>query len=298
MPGDCPAEESVADPEPATENVPNVPVVDAHVHLLPRELLEAVSEWFEAEQSWSIPVLSPATVVERIDRRADGFVFFPYAHEPGVAASLNDLAAGWQSGLEDAVGLGTVHAGDDDPGAVVDDLFADGLSGVKLHCPVQEFTVDDDRLDPVYEALVARDAPLVVHASTHPFYRGDAALGPDPLRDVLERFPGLRVCVPHLGLFETDGFLDLAADYDVYFDTAVALGAETHDYIGASVDDLPRERLRSLGDRVMFGSDYPVRPQSYEAAFRGVASAFPGHERDVFYRNAREFFDADFGIST
>lgn len=293
MPSNGPNEDRVAAPKPAPANIP---VVDAHVHILPRELLEAVSEWFATEHSWSISVLSPATVVERISQWIDGFVFFPYAHKPGIAGSLNDLAAKWQSRLENAVGLGTVHAGDDDPGDIAEELFADGLCGIKLHCPVQGFTVDDDRLTPVYEALVARDAPLVVHASTHPFYRGDAALGPGHLRRVFERFPGLRVCVPHLGLFETAGFLDLAAEYDVYFDTAVALGPETHARIGAAADDLPRERLRSLGDRVMFGSDYPVRPQSYEAAFRGVTSAFPGHEHDVFYRNAREFFDADFGI--
>ncbi|SEO90525.1 hypothetical protein SAMN04487948_10767 [Halogranum amylolyticum] len=269
---------------------PDCPVIDAHVHVLPTELLSAISEWFTEKTDWTIPTPSPATVVERTAQRTDGFVFFPYAHRPGVAASLNEFAADWQSRADAAVGLGTVHAADDAPAQVVSDLFERGLHGVKIHCPVQGFRADDARLDSVYEALVDRDAPLVIHASTHPFYRGEEDLGAVPLQDVLERYPSLRVCVPHLGLFETEAFLDLADEYELYLDTAVALGDETHDLIGLRDADLSVDRLRSHGDRIMFGTDYPIRPQSYEAAFDGVRETFPDQYPDVLYGNASEFF--------
>lgn len=270
---------------------PDCPVIDAHVHVLPAELLEAIRRWFGEETTWSIPALTPRTIVDRMSARTEQFVFFPYAHRPGVAASLNEFAADWQSRADSAIGLGTVHAADDDPERIVADLLESGLRGVKLHCPVQGFAADDSRLDPVYQSLAERGAPLVIHASTHPFYRGDPDLGAEPIRRVLERYPTLRVCVPHLGLFETSAFLDLVERFDVYLDTAVALGSRTHELIDLRDGDLPLNRLASHGDRIMFGSDYPIRPQPYDDAFRGIQELFPDQYADVFHGNARRFFD-------
>jgi predicted TIM-barrel fold metal-dependent hydrolase len=203
-----------SDPDPPTSAYPDCPVVDAHVHVMPDDLFDAVYGWFRAESDWTVPELDAATVVARARERTDGFVFFPYAHRPGVAEGLNETAADWRNRLAaadvEAAALGTVHAGDDDPRTIVRDAFDRGLEGIKLHCPVQGYAPDDERLSPVYEELVARDAPLVVHASTYPFDRGNDDVHPRRLRSVLERFPDLRVCVPHLGLFETPAFLDLA----------------------------------------------------------------------------------------
>ena len=272
------------------DDVPDCPVIDAHVHIMPTKILDAVSDWFESEAGWAIPKLSAEAVAERASQRTDGFVFFPYAHQPDISASLNEFAADWQLRLDSAIGLGTVHAGDSDPERIVPDLFERGLQGVKLHCPVQGFSADDARLDPVYEALVARDAPLVIHASTHPFYRGDSTLGAAPLGRVLRRFPALRVCVPHLGLFESDSFFDLADRYTIYFDTSVALGEETWERIGRRPDDISMNRLANYGDKVMFGTDYPIRPQPYRAAFRGIHEVFGEQTSAVYHRNARRFF--------
>jgi predicted TIM-barrel fold metal-dependent hydrolase len=281
------------DPEPDPEAYPDCPVVDAHVHVLETGLLEAIVGWFDRETEWTMPAPAVETLVDRIVARTDGFVFFPYAHKPGIAREMNASAAGWQARLDDAVGLGTVHAADDDPGAIVADAFEQGLQGVKLHCPVQGFPSDDPRLDRVYERLVAADHPLVIHASSHPFYRGSDILGPAHLERVFERFPDLRVCVPHFGLFETDGFLALADEYEVYFDTAVSTGVRTHEEIGLREGELDVDALREHSDRVMFGTDYPLRPLPFEEELRGTRELFPDATADVFYRNAAEFFGLD-----
>lgn len=278
------------DPDPPTEVYSDCPVVDAHVHVMKSNLFKSIANWFDRNTDWAIPTLDTATVVERISRRADGVVCFPYAHRPGVADDMNEAVAHWQRQFDAAVGLGTVHAGDDDPGAIVEAAFDRGLNGIKLHCPVQGFPPDDTQLDSVYEHLVRRDAPLVVHASSHPFYRESTNLGPERIRNVLERFPNLRICIPHLGLFETSDFLDLADEYAMYFDTAVTLGPAENEVIGLREDELPLERLREYDDRIMFGSDYPIRPLPYEEALRGVAEAFPNAVEDVFSANACDFY--------
>lgn len=286
-------EQAEIDPDPDPDAYPDCPVVDAHVHVLETSLLEAVLDWFDRETEWQMPRGSVETVVERISARADGFVFFPYAHRPGVAREMNAATADRQARLDQTVALGTVHAGDDDPGDVVDEAFDLGLQGIKLHCPVQGYAPDDPRLDPVYERLVGADLPLVVHASSHPFYRDDDDLRPERMAAVLERFPSLRVCVPHFGLFDTPEFLALSEEYTVYFDTAVSMGERTHETIGLRDGELPIERLREHADRIMFGSDYPLRPLPYEVELRGTVETFPDATEAVCYRNAVDFFGLD-----
>lgn len=281
-------------PQPASSI--SSPVIDAHVHLLPDPVLEAIQTWFRREVSWAVPEVTTADIVEFVDTSLDGAVCFPYAHKPGVARSMNRNIANVTEGMENVIGLATVHAGDDDPDEVVRKGVSTGLRGVKLHCPVQEFPPDDARLDSVYELAVDRELPMVIHASSHPFYRGSELIGPDAVKRVLERFPTLRLCVPHLGLFETRRFLDLAGQYDgLAFDTAVATGERTHELIGIRDGEFPLERLRDHADRIMFGSDYPTYPRSISHTdhVSATAATFPEHREDVFHRNARGFFGFD-----
>lgn len=272
------------------------PIVDTHVHLLPDPVFKAVREWFQREVSWTLPDITTSDVVEFVDTSLDGAVCFPYAHEPGVARSMNRNVAEITEKLENVIGLATVHAGDDAPGDVIQDGIVTGLQGVKLHCPVQGFPPDDIRLDPVYELAVDQDVPVIIHASSHPFYRGSEIIGPSAIEHVLERFPALRLCVPHLGLFEVNRFLDLAEQYEtLVFDTAVATGDQIHELIGVHNGEFPLERLRKHADRIMFGTDYPTYPRSmtYKELVNATASAFPEHHDKVFHQNAVEFFGFD-----
>lgn len=281
-----------SDPLPASHR----PIVDAHVHLLPNPVLEAVQEWFQREVSWTLPDVTTSDVVEFVDTSLDGAVCFPYAHEPGVARSMNRKTSEVVNQFEGVVGLATAHAGDSDPGDIVRDGLAIGLQGVKLHCPVQKFSPDDTRLDPIYELAVERGLPVVVHASSHPFYRGSELIGPALIERTLERFPRLRLCIPHLGLFETDQFFDLVERYDgLAFDTAVAVGDQIHELIGVRDGGFPLKRLREHVDRIMFGTDFPTYPHSvvYDELVSATASAFPAHCDEVFHQNAIEFYGID-----
>lgn len=272
---------------------PDTPVIDAHVHMLPNETLQAIQDWFAQEVSWTLPDVTPAEIATDIDAHLDGSVIFPYAHRPGVAREMNQTVAHWQDRLDNTVGLATVHAGDDNPGAIIRDGLDIGLHGIKLHCPVQGFSPNDSRLDPVYELAVSRNLPTIIHASSHPFYRESEILGPEPTAKVLARFPDLRLCIPHFGLFETHAFLDLADEYEsIVFDTAVAVGEPVHDLIGTRDTEFPADRIRTYADRIMFGSDYPTFPTSiaYSNIVAATARLFQQNQKAVFAENAREFY--------
>ena len=139
---------------------------DAHTHLHPPRLFAAIRRWFDEHSDWELRgPTEPDEVVAAL--RAAGverFAFFSYAHRPGMARELNRWIRDTAARYPDGVPLGTVHAGDDDPGAVVDEACdAWGLAGLKLHTQVQRFHPDDPRLWPVYERLVALGRVLVIH---------------------------------------------------------------------------------------------------------------------------------------
>jgi predicted TIM-barrel fold metal-dependent hydrolase len=111
--------------------------------------------------------------------------------------------------------------------------------------------------------------------------------GPEPVAELLRRHPDLVVIIAHMGLPEYREFLDLAHQYPgVYLDTTMVFTDFTEEH-----QPFPREaydELVALGDRVLFGSDYPNIPYSYHHAVESVINLGFGDQwcRKVLRDNA------------
>jgi predicted TIM-barrel fold metal-dependent hydrolase len=276
------------------EPPPDFRYVDAHTHLHPPRLFAAIRRWFDEHTDWNLQGPSEPDAVAAALRAAgvERFVFFSYAHRPGMARELNRWLGDTAAGLPDGIPLGTVHADDDDPGAIVEEAFGSlGLAGLKLHIQVQRFYPDDPRLDPVYERLVAFERVLVIHVGTGPHTNAFTGLG--RFAAVLARFPGLRAVICHMGAFEMRLALALLERFPhLHLDTTMAMTPVTTPYTGIDPavvlnDDLLRHR-----DRIVFGSDFPNLPYPYEEERRGLwARDLPldVYQR-IFRENARRLF--------
>src|SRR5947209_5378143 len=83
--------------------------------------------------------------------------------------------------------------------------------------------------------------------------------GVAPVRRLLERHPGLRLIVAHLGIPHTAEFLDLAAGHpELRLDTAMALTGSAR--IGGAPPAWLGDRLAGLPGQVLFGSDFASIP--------------------------------------
>jgi predicted TIM-barrel fold metal-dependent hydrolase len=185
-----------------------------------------------------------------------------------------------------------VHAGDEDPGAVVDEACGTwGLAGLKVHVQVQRFYPDDPRMLPVYERLVALDRVLIIHVGTAPHTNEFTGLA--RFERVLERFPRLRASICHMGAFETRLALQLLDRYPhLHLDTTMAMSPATLAYMGIDPAVVRDGDLIRYADRILFGSDFPNLPYPYEAERTGLwARNLPlDVYRRIFYENARAFF--------
>jgi uncharacterized protein len=268
------------------------PVIDAHVHLFPDRIFEAIWRWFD-QHGWPVRYrLFAREVVDFLfSRGAERIVALHYAHKPGIARAMNEFMAELCAAEPRIAGMATVFPGEPGAREILESAFASGLGGVKLHCHVQCFSPDAPELEEVYRSLSERDLPLVIHAGREPKspgYRCDPHLlcSADRTGAVLRSYPKLRVCVPHLGADEFAGYARLLERHEnLWLDTTMAVAG----YFPAPD---PWELVERRPDRIFYGTDFPNLPFAWDRelcriAARGLPEAALAQ---VLGENARAFY--------
>lgn len=267
-------------------------IVDVHVHLMPDRLQNKVWEYFAAGgdllgREW--PVQYKEDMSRRVGRLRDmgvqAFTGLLYPHKPEMAEGLNQWAAEFAADTPGCLQTATFfpEAGVE---AYVRRAIDDGARVFKAHVQVGRYDPRDELLDPVWGLLAEARIPVVVHCGSGP--TATDFTGPGPFGDVLARHPQLRAIIAHLGMPEFDGFFALAERYaEVRMDTSGVLTD-----FGQSGWPFPfpdgLARLRDLGDRILFGSDYPTMPNTYAVQVAAIADLDLGDDwlRGVFRSNA------------
>lgn len=268
------------------------PVVDAHVHVFPDALMEAVRRWFDAH-GWPVRyrLTSPELIAFLLERGVERLVLLHYAHRPGMARELNRYVAGLAAGEPRVTGLATVFPGEEGAGAVLEEAFGLGLAGVKLHQHVQCFDADGPELREVCEVCQAAGKPLVAHLGREPkspAYRCDphALCAAEKVGRLLRDFPRLRLCVPHLGADEFEEYAALCRRHDnLWLDTTMMLSGYLPGLRPPPLDRFPE-------DRILFGTDFCNLPYAWDRELRRVqALGLPTQRLErLLSRNAEGFF--------
>jgi predicted TIM-barrel fold metal-dependent hydrolase len=268
-------------------------LIDAHVHLFPERLAEAIRSWFD-RHAWHIQYADAAlAAIARL--RAGGVeraVSLPYAHKAGMARALNDFTRELSRRDPFVVPCCTIYPGEEGNEALLDEaLGRDGHRGVKLHCHVQRIAPDDPLLAPVWRASARHRKPVVIHAGRSPAFPGygvdvRAFSGAARVRRVLERYPEALVIVPHLGSEEYEAFEAMLPEFpNLYLDTTMVL-------TGTFAPPPDLGMLRRWPDRILYGTDFPALPYAWDRELqllRGL-SLPPEDEARILGGNAARLF--------
>jgi predicted TIM-barrel fold metal-dependent hydrolase len=283
--------------------------IDSHVHAFPPRLFNAIWQYFETNY-WTIyeKKHTPDIIPYLSSQGVTYLSLLLYAHKPGIAPELNNWMYHVGVKYKNVIPFGTIHANDLNIREEVDRVLSPtrlDLKGIKLQLMVTDFDPNASNLDPMYEKLIETNKVLVMHVGTGPnpkqLLNQNLTISPHvgikKLYPVLERFPTLKLQIPHLGCMECDEFFNLALDYpSVMFDTAMALEfvfreSETPIYS----KEFFLEKFTELQDKIMFGSDYPNLPYPYS---HSVASL---HElkldekikEKIWITNAQRFYQLE-----
>lgn len=272
-------------------------VIDAHVHGFPDPLFDAIWRYF-IKNYWPINYKLYADQASRflIDKGVSRYTILNYAHKPGISREMNDWTYAFGQQHPDALCFGTIHPQDSYLAEEIERVLAADqldLNGIKLQLLVTDFDPDIRELDPVYEALIHHGKILVMHSGTGP--GANEHVGIKKLLPVLERYPDLRLQVPHLGCYEYLEFFDMVKDHSaVYFDTAMVL--MHHGIFSDRFDmDTMLDALLDIQDHVMFGSDFPNIPYDYTLALKSIKDLPVDDDvkEKIAWKNAARFYGLD-----
>ena len=271
-------------------------LVDVHTHFMPKNVMDKVWQYFDAVgplvgRTW--PITYRADEADRLERlRAFGvraFTSLVYPHKPQMAAWLNQWAAQFAADTPDCLATATFYP---EPGAAdyVTAAVEAGTRVFKAHVQVGAYDPTDPLLDGVLGVLAEAQVPVVIHCGSGP--QPGTFTGPEPIRAVLAQHPALRLIVAHLGMPEYVDFLDICSSYpEVRLDTTMAFTPFVEQQMPFPAAE--RSRLLDLGDRILFGSDFPNIPYGYVEAMQALTT-LDGIDDDwlrgVFHDNAARLF--------
>ena len=269
-------------------------IVDLHVHFMPERVQAKVWAHFDRldDPPWPVHYRRPESerlaALAALGVRHHGAL--AYAHRPGMAAWLNEHTLGLAARHPGVVASFTLYPEPEVDGYVEAALAAGGAVA-KVHLQVGRFDANDPLLDGAWAALERRGVPVVIHAAAvADGSSGEEWCGASRVRRLLERFAGLRLVVAHLGGPDYADFFALAKEAPTLrLDTTMAFAS---DRLGAFPPAL-LDDLAGMGERVLWGSDFPTVPYPYADELGALVDLGLGDDwlRRVLWHNAAELLD-------
>ncbi|MFI1919224.1 amidohydrolase family protein [Nocardia sp. NPDC020380] len=270
-------------------------IIDIHTHFMPDRVMRKVWEYFDSAgpligRSWPIEYRDEEQVRLKTLRGfgVRAFTSLVYAHKPDMAAWLNEWTADFAARTPDCLHTATFYP-EHYAASYVEAAVEAGARIFKVHVQVGGFHPGDPLLTEVWGLLQDAGVPVLIHCGSAP--TATEFTGPEPIAALLQRFPRLRLIIAHMGAPDYGAFLHIAQAHEhVLLDTTMNFT----DFFEAA-DPFPvaeRGRLRELGDRILFGSDFPNIPYTYGHALTALERLELGEDwlRRVCHDNAaREF---------
>jgi predicted TIM-barrel fold metal-dependent hydrolase len=248
-------------------------MIDCHTHLW--RVGEHIGPFFleEGRRAWGMRPeqidVSPERHREAI-RGVEGAIVLGF-HAPymDVVVPNDYLAAYIRTDPERLVGFASVNPAERGAREELERCFHDlGLRGLKLGPIYQNYDPVDEAAFPVYEFAERQGIPIMIHqATTFPSTGHLRYALPILLDEVAIRFPRLKIVMAHLGHpWEAECVVTVRKHPNLYTDLS-ALHGRPWRFYQAMITAVEY----GIGDRILFGSDFPFfTPEQTAAGLRDV----------------------------
>lgn len=254
-------------------------VIDMHAHVFPDAVAASAVRSLEGKEG--VVAYYDGTVaglIASMDRSGvSRSLVAPVATKPSQVRSIND----WTMSLprERIIPFGAMHPDLEDPAVEIERLVEGGVRGLKLHSQNQDFSPEDPKMAPIYEAAIDAGLVILFHAGGFVVDEGVTAR-PEVFARMLDAWPDLTCILAHMGgyLF-WDEVREHLCGRRVYFDTAYTPGHLPDDDLLALIRDHGVEKI-------LFGSDGPWTDAATEIEHLRHIGLSADEQEAVFSGNA------------
>lgn len=230
--------------------------IDIHAHAFPDAIVARAMATLQEDCPWlaqgcgSIAGLKQAMAANNIEKSAVCGIATKPGQWQGILDWITNVLA-----VEDCfIPFASLHPDDENHYEILATIKAAGVNAIKFHPMYQNFLMDEQRMNPLYEAAESLGMLIAIHCGRDLGYPEDIKLnqaGPGRLINVVEKFSGLKILCLHMGGFLMwDDVEKYLVGSRVYFETSFSL---TH--------MKPEQFIRIVknhgDDKICFGSDWP-----------------------------------------
>jgi uncharacterized protein len=146
----------------------------------------------------------------------------------------------------------------------VDEIKREGFKGIKFHPYYQNFSIDEERLFPVYEKILDENLILVMHTGFDFAFARTQIADPEKIIAIIQNFPALKLVTTHLGAWEQwDEVERFLLGKQIYMEISFSL---------EFLDDTVKKIISNHpAEYILFGTDSPWTDQQKTLSlFKGL----------------------------
>jgi predicted TIM-barrel fold metal-dependent hydrolase len=165
------------------------------------------------------------------------------------------------------------------------EIKGEGFTGVKFHPYYQDFSIDEERMFPVYEKVLKDNLMIVMHTGFDFAFERMRIADPVKILKVYDEFPGIKLVTTHLGAWDDWNEVEKHL-----------IGKNIYMEISFSLEFLEKEKAKSLiqshpKEYIFFGTDSPWTDQGNTLSL--LKKLELGHELEsqILHNNALKLIE-------
>ncbi len=261
-------------------------LIDFHTHCFPDAIAQRAVNGLSHTAGGLKPQTDGTVSGLRQNMARDGVdisVVMNIATNAHQQSKVNDFAAAINN-RQDIFAFGSVYPWSEDALEELERIHALGLPGVKLHPDYQRFSVDDERMKPLYRKISQLGLITLFHAGFYYGYLPPYVATPEKMARALAWFDTPVIAAHWGGLQMCEEVLEHLCGREVYFDTAFGYGTMPKPYAQRILE-------KHGADRILFGTDTPWHTATMEKRLLASLEVSEGDYQKMACENAKKLLN-------
>jgi hypothetical protein len=254
-------------------------IIDFHTHAFPDELSERVIKMLQDEGGVKARLDGKiSSLLASMDNCGiEKSVICNIATKPSQFDSILQWCK--KIGTERIIPFPSFHPYDPDFKDRIDEIKREGFKGIKFHPYYQNFTIDEEKIFPVYKKIADENLILVMHTGFDFAFQRIRIADPEKILTIIKKFPSLKLVTTHLGAWEQwEEVEQFLLGKPIYMEISFSL---------EFLDDTVKKIISNHpAEYILFGTDSPWTDQQNSVSLLKGLQLGEEKEAHIFRDNA------------